>query len=295
MYRFIKRQNNSHGRYTSRMLCRFAAEHFILRFWGRSINWLKVDDLFCAGSIYTKHSTMYRHSPLSLLAVAGLLLLSSACSKNNEKEEVLPELGPCKPVSLSSRLNYNSASGEYTYTTSGGGKISIGLSSTIKIGHRDYEGFGIELWGTLTTSGGIKLSGNHENLNGKHLKDRLGNRRTIVFPDGAKLTIVTKGPADEIISFSIYDVAESHHINFGCNTVEYSGQSAFIAKSLDDAEADGETATFELTATGLLLYNIYHEDEPGNKVYERVMLGELSRSQPNMVNDYFDDPRLGHT
>ena len=77
--------------------------------------------------------------------------------------------------------------------------------------------------------------------------------------------------------------------------MEYSGQSAFVAKSLDDAEADGETATFELTATGLLLYNIYHEDEPGNKVYERVMLGELSRSQPNMVNDYFDDPRLGHT
>lgn len=295
MYRFIKRQNNSHGRYTSQVLCRFEAEHFILRFWGRSINWLKVDDLFCAGSIYTKHSTMCRHSRLYLLVVAGLLLLSSACSKKTTKEETLPELGQCKAVPLSSRLNYNSATSEYTYTTSGGGKISLSLSSGVKIGHQDYEGFSIELWGSLTTSSGIKSSANHENLNGKHIKDRFGNRRTIVFPDGARLTIITKGEYEEMISLSIYDGIESHHVNLVCNTVEYSGQSAFISKSLDEAEADGETATFEITATGLLFYNIYREDVPGNKVYERVMLGELSRSQPNMVDDYFDDPRLGHT
>lgn len=238
---------------------------------------------------------MFRYFPLYLLATACILLLFSACSKKTVKEETLPELGLCKAVPISGRLNYNSATGEYTYTTSGGGKMSLHLNSGVKIGHQDYGGFSIELWGSLTSSSGIKTSANHESLNGKHIKDRFGNRRTIVFPDGARLTIITKGEYEEMISFSIYDGIESHHVNFNCNTVEYSGQSAFISKSLDDAEADGETATFEITATGLLFYNIYREDVPGNKVYERVMLGELSRSQPNMVNDYFDDLRLSYT
>jgi len=33
----------------------------------------------------------------------------------------------------------------------------------------------------------------------------------------------------------------------------------------------------------------------GTKVNNRVMLGEIKRSLPNNVNDFYDDPRFGHT
>jgi hypothetical protein len=107
--------------------------------------------------------------------------------------------------------------------------------------------------------------------------------------------MVSAGEAGLLISVSIYDGDESHRINSSCKTVEHSSISATTAQQLDNAEPDGETGTFEFTSTGLLYVNIYTEEVAGNKIMNRVLLGEIIRSNPNQVNDYYDDPRLGHT
>jgi hypothetical protein len=135
----------------------------------------------------------------------------------------------------------------------------------------------------------------HENLNGKHIKDRLGNNRSVVFPDGTKITLEAAGEAGALQAVSIYDGAESHRINATCVTLEYSALDAAAAQAMDDAQPDGETSTFIISPTGLIFKHIYIETTPGNKVPSSQKLGELYLNNPNQVTDYYDDPRLGHT
>jgi hypothetical protein len=234
---------------------------------------------------------MYRF----LFPIFLLMLSLSACKKNKE-EEKLPEFGTCDPMTVAGHMSQESASGPFTFLTSGGGKILITPGRNIIISHRDYENFKIEFWGgEEVVNGDDIMSYNHENLNGKHVKDRINTRRTVVFPDGAKITMVAKGPYEEMLSISIYDGAEVHYINAGCNTLEYSTINSTVSKKLDEQEADGETSSFEFTTTGLLYFNKYKEDTPGNKVDDYYKIGELSRDNPTQVRDYYDDPRLGNT
>ncbi|MCR6722077.1 MAG: hypothetical protein NVV59_17720 [Chitinophagaceae bacterium] len=135
----------------------------------------------------------------------------------------------------------------------------------------------------------------NENLNGKHIKNRIGKNRTIFFPDGTKITCVSTGPEQSVTAVSIYDGAKVHHLNITCDKVEYSTANGAMAKRLEEMQPDGETSTYELNPTGLLFYNIYTEDTPGNKVYQRLNLGQLHLGAPNQVSDLYDDPRLPHT
>jgi hypothetical protein len=230
------------------------------------------------------------------LVTASLLAFLTACHKDADepqKEEPEFEIGSCQGVAPGGHLTVSGST--YSYKTSGGGKIDIDLEEAITITHDDYTNFTIEFWGDTLVNGEHRTSGNHENLNGKHVKDRIGSRRTVIFPDGAKITFEADGRVGPIKWISIYDGAESHHINATCNTLEESLNSATVAQRLDDAEADGETGTFEITETGLLFKNIYSEDTPGNKVENVQPIGELDRENPNRVIDYFDDSDLGHT
>jgi hypothetical protein len=211
----------------------------------------------------------------------------SSCKKDkNEAEDKCPSLPP------SGHLAYTDGTKTYTYKTSGGGTINV-APNVITIGHDSYPGFKIELWGGVVVDGTDVNSANHENLNGKHIKDRMGSRRTILFPDGAKITIVADGEQGPIISISIYDGAEAHQISGSCHTIVKSTSSSDEALQLDNAEMDGEAGGFEFTQGGLLYVNFYREDSPGNKVMDRVLLGEIFRDKPSVVNDYFDDPRRG--
>ena len=150
-----------------------------------------------------------------------------------------------------------------------------------------------QLWGKSPT--GSPYAALHENLNGKHIKNRIGKNRTIFFPDGTKITCVSTGPEQSVTAVSIYDGDKVHHLNITCDKVEYSTADGAMAKKLEEMQPDGETSTYELIPTGLLFYNMYTEDTPGNKVYQRLNLGELHLSVPNQVSDLYDDPRLGHT
>ena len=126
-----------------------------------------------------------------------------------------------------------------------------------------------------------------------------GNRRRR--PNGLKITLISTGTfpyiagEDYFTGATIYDGAIVHHINLVTKIIEYSGNNQYVADNIDANEADGETSTYEVVGTMLYYYNIYTENELGNKIIERVDLGSLNSLDPNQVNDLFDDPRLNHT
>ncbi|MCR6721176.1 MAG: hypothetical protein NVV59_13035 [Chitinophagaceae bacterium] len=115
-------------------------------------------------------------------------------------------------------------------------------------------------------------------------------------PDGAKMTIVASGEYLPVIQISVYEGNECHRIIADClyASISSTGDAA-KAKQMDDAEADGETSTIEFLTNGLLWLNIYTENTPGNKIMNRVPLGELDKLNPSNVHDHYDDPRFGHT
>lgn len=249
------------------------------------------------GDVIKTYSTNTFMKLLKTTLIAGFLpglILCMASCKKNSGEEPLPVFGTCQAVPAKGHLSYTNPGGPYTFRTNGGGTITISELGQIIIKHDNYPGFSIEFWGGDANPAN-KMSASHENLNGKHIKDRERTRRTFIFPDGAKITFAAPPPFQPLTFISIYDGAEVHHINPVCNTVEYSAVNASIAQQLDDAEEDGETSTIEISAEGLLWNNIYTEDSPGNKVMNLVPLGELRRDSPSLVRDFYDDPRLGHT
>jgi len=221
------------------------------------------------------------------------LLINVSCKKTKEEESDRLKLGTCKPVPAKGSLSQAMANAPFVYKTADGWIITIQLNNHIKIEHDIIKHYRLELWGVVESGA---LSGNHENLNGKHLKDRLTNKRSIILPGGTKITMHVKDIYfSALTTVSIYDGDQAHHINAICGVLEYSGNDAVITKQLDDQQADGETAAVELTDNNLLLVNIYNEDSPGNKITERVLLGGLEKTKPHLVNDFFDDPRIGHT
>ncbi len=235
--------------------------------------------------------------PAAWIVATGLLVMLSACKKDKEGEgDGLPVLGTCQSVDLLGRLSLRD-DGNYYYESAGGATILIfnkalqGL--VITIGYKSYSNFTYQFWGDSNEQGGG--TADHENLNGKHIKDRLGKGRSVIFPDGTKITMVSEDWQKPVTAVSIYDGGYAHHLNVTCDKVEYSASAQDIATKLDERQVDGETATFEITDTGLRFYNIYTETTPGNKVEQRVELGELIKESPNLINDFYDDPRIAHT
>lgn len=230
----------------------------------------------------------------SIFPVLAILAISCSDDDGEKPSDKFPIFGTCNGVTAKGRMTEKTDAGKKTfhYITNNGGTVDIDITNGIIFRYDDYANFKYESWGSVTVGSGIQISANHENLNGKHIKDRVGTRRSIIFPDGAKVTYVSQGEQEPLISISIYDGDETHYINTACNTLEYSSPNSKFAQQLDDAEADGETATFEITATGLLFSSIYVENVAGNKVPAEYPIGELFLDNPTQVNDYYDDERL---
>lgn len=230
-----------------------------------------------------------------LFGFAVFAVLCYSCKKDHElpDEPQVPRLGTCQPVPPKGKLTYDASQNGYEYTTSGGGTIKISGTTV----HCTFnQKITVEFWGI--PSEGLR----HENLNGKHIKDWFGTTRSFIFPDGCKITYVINDSDKRTVSISIYDRDQAHHLNSRCDnsvrgstTLEYSETNAVIAGLLDKIQADGETATLEVTETGVLYLNIYTEDAPGKRTEKRVPLGSTVNSFPNQVNDLYDDERLAHT
>lgn len=231
----------------------------------------------------------FRPLHLSLFFVLLVsVILFPGCSKDKETEA-------CQTKVILGKLSLL-CDGRYEYLTSGGGRILINLKTTqVILSHRDYETFRLEFWGEHLEGDVEVVNFNHENLNGKHIKDRLLPTRTILFPDGTKLTMASTSMGKMVHTISIYDGNESHQFDFASKKVKHGSLDAAKAKQLDDAEADGEAGSFSFDNVGLEFFNSYDEVTPGNKVIKRLLLGTIVRSEATQVNDYFDDPRLGHT
>lgn len=226
-----------------------------------------------------------------ILYLTVLMLPGFACTK--KKDETQSPLNSCIAVVPQGKLTKGASPAVFTYKTADGWVITIDFDNSIILQHETIRHYNLELWGMVMAG---ELSGNHENLLGKHIKDRLTNKRSIILPGGTKITLhVQDTYYFRLTAVSIYDGKDAHHINATCNTLVYSATDAAMTQKLDNEQADGETAALELSDSGLIFVNIYNETTPGNKVMERVLLGELFRDTPNRVNDHFDDPRLSHT
>ena len=154
----------------------------------------------------------------------------------------------------------------------------------------------------------------HENLNGKHVKDWLDDRCSLLLDDGTKITMHADGPHGVVSKMSIYDGPNSFEINNDHNNVVEASTDLAVGQQRDEADADGETAYGSFVpnntpgAIGYLDYrNIYTQNEPGpapqcvadpvDPSCVDVPLGTTGDFylNPNQVNDLYDDTRLGHT
>lgn len=231
---------------------------------------------------------------LGLLILLGGLL---GCRKDKPSQEPLPVLGTCQAVTESGCLSTTSVRGVFTYTTAGGGEIIVDIGGqsfpSVLMRHRGYPGFTLSFGGRFVQRTPRFFA---EHLNDRHIKNKQHNNRTIYFPDGAKITLVSEGIDGPTKSLRIYDGTQVHHLNLTCGVLEFSGVvSVDVVRRMDEAEADGEAGGFEITETGLLFFNLYTEDQPGRIIENRYNLGELHRNEPKKVTDYYDDPNLSHT
>ncbi|WP_126971921.1 hypothetical protein [Gynurincola endophyticus] len=234
-----------------------------------------------------------------LLFAMFAVLVSTSCKKSKgEQEEETPVLGSCKTVSTGPGLSKLSEQ-VYVYESVAGVTIRIERKSPesliIKLRDNAYSNFEFEFWGDGEP--GQLSPASHENLNGKHIKDRFGKNRTVIFRDGTKMTYASPAPwyFGGVTAISIYDADIVHHFNMTCFSLEYSTVNGLAAKNLEAEQPDGETSTYDITESGLLFYNIYTEETPGNKVEKIEKLGSLENANPNLVNDFFNDPRLSYT
>ena len=183
---------------------------------------------------------------------------------------------------------------EFTYTTLTGWVIKINRSRLLITTPNPQQSNYYELWGS-----------NHENVGGKHIKDILNDRRTILLPGGVIITVpVTPQAPDNRVNgmewvqwISIYEGNETHRIDMQTFAV---AQSCALPMFGEADEHDGETASIYFTDTGMRMENVYQQDAtpagvPTQKIFGTFLLATTSFANPNQVNDFFDDPRLGHT
>lgn len=204
--------------------------------------------------------------------------------------------GSFSTVQPQGRLTQTNAGGAFYLTTSGGwsiqiSKTSMKMTDPNKVDHA-------ELW----NSGA-------ENFKGKHIKNVLSDRRTYILTDDTIITVAIdptlsrppENPMGQVQYISIYDGGQSHRINMQTLAID---RSSLIPKYGEFDEFDGETSRFvrfaENQVTGLRWENIYYQGDPcvdgtGVKHYNTVRLSQSNDANPNQVNDYYDDPRLGHT
>lgn len=138
----------------------------------------------------------------------------------------------------------------------------------------------------------------HENLNGKHIKDWNGAQRTLLLDDDTRITLEAAGPHGLVVLTSIYDGRHNVQIDNATNTVVHASTSLADTVCRERIQHDGETSRFSTDAqTGIAVYRqIYIEDAAFQTTPDSQMLGTTGGFEnPTQVNDYYDDPRLGHT
>lgn len=138
----------------------------------------------------------------------------------------------------------------------------------------------------------------HENLNGKHIKDWEGKQRSLILGDGTKITMTAQGPHGVTESMSIYDGRQNVQIDNNQNKITHHSMSPWDTMLRERRQYDGETAIFRTNdQTGAATYsNVYTQDNNFQVTHAYRQLGSTGGySNPSQVQDFYDDPRIGHT
>lgn len=230
---------------------------------------------------------MRTYTPVLFCFLLLSVLINPSCKKSSS-EESLPDFNSCDGKPIQGHFSYNSITGIYVYHTSGTGIIEIDPRNLVHISDSNFPDFNLEFWGGF--SGDTLFAFTHESLKGKYLKDRIAAKRTIVFPDGAKITMESVGLSSPIRSFSIYDGMESHHVKLDCSTgqiIVWSTANSELTARLDARDPDGETGGYKVVPTGILFQDYYIENTAGNKIIDTIPIGETYFADPNHVDDYW--------
>ncbi len=170
---------------------------------------------------------------------------------------------------------------------------------TVTITNPAPSQYTIQFWGSDPEDNSPGMV--HENLNGKHIKDFADYSKPVrsqLLTDGTLITANGRIAA-RTGQVSIYDGDQTHRITVQDNSATIIW-SCGIGRFGEAEEADGETSDFVMQPNSVFWRLIYRQDPlpsgaPGQKVPGIVPLGEAFTDPPTQVNDYYDDPRLGHT
>lgn len=230
-------------------------------------------------------------------AVSGGVATITATSEGKSATAGIT-VNQCPPTAATGRLEFLCEENIWRYTTQGGWTVSMTANGgTVTIVNPLYgtNGTKVEFWGNMPGTPDVSTFA-HENMNGKHIKDRIGNQRTIHTLDGA---IITLNVDPNLGRISIYDHDQSHRLDRVGNALVVA-RSCACAFFEEELEPDGEASGFVNDGEGFWWKNLYDQGvngdgSPGPKVPNVVPLGRVNQNNPNQVNDYYDDPRLGHT
>jgi len=190
------------------------------------------------------------------------------------------------------RLTFDGPTG-YSFFTSGNWRVMVRPDYSVRILVPGWP-WHLEFWGAPATPQSPVTT--HENLTGKHIKDRLMSARTVHLTDGTTVTLFGLD-SPETAGVSIYDQDQTHRIMLKDLRLTH---SCAVGRFGETDEADGEASDVTMNADGMLWRNTYTQDElpgriPGAKVPGIVPLGQTNFINLNQVTDFYDDPRLGHT
>lgn len=182
------------------------------------------------------------------------------------------------------------------YTTSGGWKVQVNGDKVI-----------------ITDPTGkqkVEHSGDpHEYVNGKHVKDWEGKQRSILLPDGTKITMSADAPDGLVKKTSIYDGDQNVQIQNEGNKVTSRSFNPYDTRMRESHQYDGETARISYNGEGGINYNnLYTQDEnfglrsnhkdiattTNPRWWQRPFMPFWGAGQQK-VHDHYDDPRMAHT
>lgn len=153
--------------------------------------------------------------------------------------------GDCRPQG---QLTQEGEGKPITYTTSGGWQVTVDHDKVIA---KDPSG-----QHNITWSGDP-----HEYVDGKHVKDWDGKERTMILPDGTKITAEATAANGLIQNTSIYDGNRNVQIDNNQNSVTHTSANPWDTRSREAWQPDGETAMVSLDRCGLGYTDVYTQDQ----------------------------------
>ena len=156
----------------------------------------------------------------------------------------------------------------------------------------------------------IEHSGDpHEYVNGKHIKDWEGKQRSLVLPDGTKITMGASGPQGVVENTSIYDGDQNIQIQNKGNEITHRSFDPRDTQARERWQYDGETAGVNYNNKGGIDYtNYYTQDENFGVKSNYKDLATVQNPRwwefpcrpfwgggQQVTKDRYDDPRLALT